>query len=96
VSAKPKPLSPEMHAAIDLMLASDGSLYRYPGGIWATKKGEKWGGDIFGTRTIAALVKRGACAWSEWKEGPLGRFATRVTLTSKLDETLAPIFHQRH
>ncbi|HUP06833.1 MAG TPA: hypothetical protein VMU47_06770 [Caldimonas sp.] len=95
VGAKQKPLSAEMHAAIDLMMRTDGSLYRYPGGMWATERGKNWGGDAFGTPTVKALIARGICSWSDWKVGPLGRFPVRATLASKLDATVAPIFHQR-
>lgn len=47
---------------------SGGSLVRFPNGYWARKGWSAWQGPCFGTSTIEALVRRGVCAYTLWKE----------------------------
>ncbi|MCG7877211.1 MAG: hypothetical protein N0C90_12885 [Candidatus Thiodiazotropha endolucinida] len=86
-----KKLTQTMQQAVDFARAHDNKLTRHPGGIWSGKEHPDLVGidcysldDTylrFRTTTIQGLVSRGAAEYSDWKEGPSGRFPVEVTLT---------------
>ncbi|MFC1333169.1 MAG: hypothetical protein G8D89_20625 [gamma proteobacterium symbiont of Clathrolucina costata] len=85
-----KKLTQTMQQAVDFARAHDNKLTRHPGGRWAAAHdpGLKWRDEegttlyavYFETRTVQGLVSRGAAKYSDWKEGPGGRFPIEVTL----------------
>jgi len=58
-------LSTTMREVVDKMNASDGEIYREPGGFWRIKGvAEAW----WGTSTIKALVKRGVLEYCLYRQ----------------------------
>ena len=74
-------LTPTMQHAVDYAKQHDGKLHRHPGGFWGAPSWWDEHRALFGTSTVAGLVRRGAAAYTEWKEGRNGRFPIVATLT---------------
>lgn len=80
-SAKAKELSPEMRELVRFMsLRPDRSVHRHPGGTWSGPGNPKSFMSLFGSSSVAALVKRGVAEYSIWKPGRSGPFPVRATL----------------
>lgn len=81
MSARPKELSEEMQSLVRFMsLRPDRSVHRHPGGYWSGPGDPKSFMSLFGTSSVAALVKRGVAEYSLWKPGRAGPFPVRATL----------------
>lgn len=74
-------LSNTMERAYEAAKACGGKLYRTRGGYWRPVKSASslW----FGVSTVRALVDRGVFVFSEWRDGPRGRYPVEATLTGK-------------
>lgn len=73
-------LSPTMQSAVDHARQHGGSLVRYPGGFWCRDGLMDHAAPWWGTSTVQAIVKRGAMAYTEWKESAHSRFPIRATI----------------
>ena len=85
-------LSPTMQAAVALATSSGGKLYRHRGGHWTKEPGDreyttrevldilKLDVGVFGTRTVEALVKRGAASYTDFKTSWASQFPVEVTV----------------
>lgn len=73
-------LSITMQAALMHATGNGGQLVRAPGGFWIREedKAKVPHCQTYGTKTIEALVKRGAAEYTEWKEGRQGRFPVAI------------------
>lgn len=58
----------------------DGFLIRCPGGFWVVPKdkGQQPHCQFYGSKSITALVERGAGEYVDWVEGRHGRFPVKV------------------
>lgn len=75
-------LSKTMMAARDHALSyGGGQLCRLPGGYWQVPGTAPREDRSFGTKTIEAMVARGAAQYTEWKDSRHGRFPVRVSMT---------------
>lgn len=76
-------LSATMQKALAFAVENGGELVRLPGGFWSTPGSTQWtmGQSYCGTKTVEALVARGAAEYCEWQEGRSGRFPVRMRLT---------------
>lgn len=76
-------LSATMQQALAFATKHGGELVRLPGGFWCKPGANQWtmGQTYFGTKTVEALVSRGAAEYSEWQEGRSGKFPVRLRVT---------------